>query len=712
MSYLMQNIPEFNYLKHIVLLYGDANQPWTGERLRYYVAHLDRNGNPDDWLFDSFLFINTKSASGRDYVADVNLGKSMSGEGDFFTVCSPNPADKLDWEGLLNFYFSEHGALSALDREIEELSGLISPPQYKRNVVLTLPYPHITQKQFGLLKPDGSNLNFSIVGQDLSHATHSRLEAETWFVDRVIELWSKAHFKNINLLGLYWIFETVYRSWDVDDHFLLKELHKYINSQGLKFVWIPFYATYNFHLLESYRDYYFDIAFLQPNFLFYKNGKCIETAASVAKRTGAGIELEYYLDLNEPISIKNEKHLRFREYLNGGVRYGYMTQSACAHFQGVDSLQKMYHNPNPIENEFYEDIYHFVKGTYRIKPYPPVPSGSHFIPKRRAAVSIDLGGTNLRMGVVDDLGEIIYHKQEFTSRTRQSIIDRMVANVEEGIKFAQTKGLAVIGIGISTGGRVDFENGIIVDSTSLLPDWKDVPIKKIIEEQTNIPVYVDHDGHCAAMAEKLFGKAKTSSNFISIVLGTGIAGGIYVDGELLRGANNFSSEIGHISVDADGPLCSCGSYGCVELFSSGSGLERWARERILAGDSFESKEDLSAKAIGNAARSGSPFATNLLKLAGEKLGVAVTALVNVFNPDLLIISGSLVELPDIYFQSFKETLSRRAIRPTADKLKIDFSAFPKDVGIIGAAALVFNHMMDDACHREIARSNVRGQIDD
>ncbi len=712
MSYLKQNLAEFNYLKHLVLLYGDGKNPWTKERLKYYVAHLCNDGKPDDWLFDSFLFINTKSTSGRDYVADINLGKSMSGEGDFFTICSPNPANKLDWENLLDFYFGEDGALSTLDETIKELSGVITPPQSLRNVVLTLPYPHITQKEFGILNPNGKILNFSVTGQNLTQATRSRLEAEIWFVERIVDLWSKARFSNINLLGLYWIFETVYRSWEIDDHFLLKELRKHINSRGLKFVWIPFYATYNFHLLENYKDYYFDIAFLQPNFLFYKNGKCIEKAVAVAKKTGAGIELEYYMDLDEPISIKNEKHLRFRKYLNAGVTHGYMTQSACAHFQGVDSLEKMYHHPDPIEREFYEDIYLFVKGTYQAKPYPPVPSGSYFIPRKRVAISIDLGGTRLRMGVVDALGKVIHYRQESTPKTRQEIIDRIVINVKEGLRFAKAEGFKVIGIGISTGGRVDFENGVIVDSTSLLPDWKEVPIKKIIEEQINIPVFVDHDGHCAALGERSFGKGKSSSNFISIVLGTGIAGGIYVAGKLLRGTSNFTSEIGHISVDPSGPKCSCGSYGCVELFSSGSGIERWAREKVLSGVQFGNVKDLSAKAIGDAARSGETFAIDLLKSAGEKLGVAATGLVNVFNPDLIIISGSLVELPDIYFQAFEETLRRRAIRPTADKLEIVFSDFSQDAGVIGAAALVFGQIEYDGCQNNMEQPDNRGGADD
>ena len=386
MPYLEQDLPEFNHLKHLVLLYGDSRKPWTRESLKHYIVHFGSDNKPDDWFFDSFLLINAKSRSGKDYVADVNLGKSMSGEGDFFTACSPNPADKTDWEDLLDFYFGNDGTLHTLDTTIEELSGIVLPPEHRRNIVLTLPYPHISQEKFGAIVPGESDLNFSIKGQDLAHATEARLKAEAWFVDEIMKRWSNKRFKNLNLLGVYWIFETVYRAWDVDDHVLLKELRKHINSKGLKFVWIPFYATYNFHLLENYAKYYFDMAFLQPNFLFYKYGKYIETASGVAKRCGAGIEMEYYLELNEPISIKDEKHIRFREYLNAGVTHGYMTESACAHFQGADSLERMYRHREAIEREFYEDIYRFVKGTYEVKPYPPVPPRSTFVPKRRITI--------------------------------------------------------------------------------------------------------------------------------------------------------------------------------------------------------------------------------------------------------------------------------------------------------------------------------------
>ncbi len=369
MSYLPPAAEQFNYLRHLILLYGNAARPWTEEELLYYVVHLDRHGNPDDWFFDSFLFLNVAAASGNDYCADINVGTTMAGEGDFFARCSPRPANKADWDALLEFYLGRDGALVMLERTIERCARCVKQPRGpKRNVVVMLPYPHITQRSFGSIADGWLSLDFSTQRQKLSAATEQRLAAEMWMVDEIVRRFEDHRFEHLHLLGVYWMFETVYRSWEVDDHWLLKELRRHIHARGLKFVWIPFWSTYNVHLLDNYQDYYFDLAFLQPNYMFYKTGKSLEHAARAARERGAGIEMEYYLELPEPIAIQDERQARFREYLNAGVTYGYMTQSACAHFQGVGSLARMYRHEDPIEREFYEDIYHFVKGDYRLKP--------------------------------------------------------------------------------------------------------------------------------------------------------------------------------------------------------------------------------------------------------------------------------------------------------------------------------------------------------
>lgn len=369
MPYFQQNDPHFNYLRHLMLLYGDARRPWTDDTMQYYVAHLDQAGTADDWLFDSFLFLNVKASTGRDYCADVNVGTTMAGEGDFFSVCSPQPALRADWDELLEFWFGPEGAVEVLNRTIARCAATISHGYaHPRNVVLMLPYPHVTQHAFGTIPGANPVLDFSTRHQNLTRATGQRLEASLWMVDEIVRRWRAGSWPHLHLLGVYWMFETVYRGWDVDDHWLLKELRKHITRSGLKFLWIPYWSSYNVHLLDDYQRYYFDCAFLQPNYMFYKNGKSLRDAAHAARKRNAGIEMEYYLELDEPIAVTNERHARFREYLNGGVDLGYMQESACAHFQGVGSLARMHAHADPQEREYYEDIYAFVQGTYRLKP--------------------------------------------------------------------------------------------------------------------------------------------------------------------------------------------------------------------------------------------------------------------------------------------------------------------------------------------------------
>jgi len=315
-------------------------------------------------------------------------------------------------------------------------------------------------------------------------------------------------------------------------------------------------------------------------------------------------------------------------------------------------------------------------------------------PEGGAAIAIDLGGTNLRLGIVDGKGVIILWDQKERPLKKQEIIDGIAAKAKEGFDLAQSRGMKPIGIGISTGGRVDFKRGIIVDATGNLPDWRDVHIRDAVQEIVDLPVTVDNDGNCSAAAERVFGKAKTENNFISIALGTGIGGGIYVDGKLLRGENNYAGEIGHVTVNADGPKCSCGAYGCVEMYSSGVGLVRWAQEEFPSLKDTAGNRKLTAKSIGESAQHGNAAAIELLKKAGTMLGAAVAGWLNTFNPSMIVLSGSLTELGEYYFRPFKDAVFQRAMVQTTEKLKIAFSDFHNQAGIIGAASLVFQDQQE------------------
>ena len=551
-----------------------------------------------------------------------------------------------------------------------------------------LPYPHITQGAWGRLPGTSAVLDFTIDRQNLMRATEQRLAACTWILDEIAHRSAVQRYDHVNLLGVYWMFESVHRGWNVDDHWLLKSLRPRIHRYGLKFLWIPFWSTYNVHLLDDYQSYYFDLAFLQPNYMFYKEGKSLQAAAEAARQRGTGLEMEYYLELGEPIGVTGERHSRFRDYLNGGVTYGYMREAACAHFQGVGALERMRAHEDPVEREFYEDIYRFVKGDYVLKP--AIPRNAEAVVPGRVAIAIDLGGTQLRGALVDASGQVLAKRAVPTPRGRAAIL----AGIEEMATWARSEAAAShvdpVGIGVSTGGRVDSLRGVVVDATALLDAWTDVPLAAQLGASTGLRVQVDNDGHCAALAERRFGAGRDVRHFVTIVVGTGIGGGIVCDGELLRGGRNAAGELGHVPVHADGPACSCGSRGCVERYASGSGLAERASalpEAVRRRAFGDAVGGLTGEMVGRAALSGQPEALAVVREGGAALGAALGGLLNVLNPQRVILAGPVLALGEAYLDPLRAAVEQHAMKTARESCEVVLSSLDEPA-LLGAAALV------------------------
>lgn len=364
MPYLEPGLSELNGLRHLYLMCWDYKNPMPIDDMRYYVAHRNEEGREIDWLFDSFAAFTGKAPSGNALHNDINLGTTMSGEGDFFAVPSPNPGTRQDWGDLLDAEFNADGMFDRLDKAVDEAAEILGPPPRPRNVVVTIPYPHPNQVAFDGTHRGQQALNFGVVNQNLMQASQQRLEACKWFVDETIRRWKETGYRNLELLGFYWMYESIHYAWTVDDHWVLKELYKYIRSRGCRLFWIPFYSSWNVNMLQMGKGFYFDAAFLQPNHMFYVDIPGVEQAAREAKERGAGIELEYYMHLDEHIQVGGERLERFRNYLDGGVKYGYMTESACAYFMGFNDLHKIAHQEEDAERQIYHDVCKFVRGVY------------------------------------------------------------------------------------------------------------------------------------------------------------------------------------------------------------------------------------------------------------------------------------------------------------------------------------------------------------
>lgn len=306
----------------------------------------------------------------------------------------------------------------------------------------------------------------------------------------------------------------------------------------------------------------------------------------------------------------------------------------------------------------------------------------------RAAIAVDIGGTNIRAALVDDAGTLRFRESRPTPRSRDQILQVVQGLIDHVIGKSRKARVVTVGIGVSTGGRVDVGRGIVLDATDAIPAWGGTALGELLTGEFHLPVRVENDGRCAALAEACFGKGRGAKDFVAIAVGTGVGGGVFSDGRLLRGAKGFAGEIGHISVDAGGPVCSCGGRGCVELYSSGSGIVRWAKElyRDPHHELGIESGSLTVELIGAAARRGNGKAIRLLREAGFRLGLCAAGLINLLNPEKVILSGSLLKLGFLYLDALHGAAAC-AMRPNRDEVEIVPSDFPDDAGLLGAASL-------------------------
>ncbi|MGL4392922.1 MAG: ROK family protein [Fusobacteriaceae bacterium] len=309
---------------------------------------------------------------------------------------------------------------------------------------------------------------------------------------------------------------------------------------------------------------------------------------------------------------------------------------------------------------------------------------------------VDLGGTNTKIGIVSESGQL------FKSRSIKTIsangmedcltrIYRTIKELTEELKF-DIKNLEGIGIGIP--GPVEHQE--IVGFFSNFPWGNNVdvatPMKKISGVQN---VKLDNDVNVIALGEAKYGAGKGTTSSVTIALGTGIGGGIFVDGNLISGFKGGGGEVGHIKLERNGKLCGCGQHGCFEAYASATGLVREAVSRLMVRkDNLVYKMvdgnllNVEAKTIFDAAKEGDEFALELIDYESEYLAHGISIVLNLINPQMLILGGGVAQAGDILLNPVKEKLHKYALRIALDGLKIKLGELGNDAGIIGAAGLV------------------------
>jgi len=321
-------------------------------------------------------------------------------------------------------------------------------------------------------------------------------------------------------------------------------------------------------------------------------------------------------------------------------------------------------------------------------------------------LAVDLGGTNVRFALVSTKGEVLSRRkrstevQEGAAQTLQRILDGI------GDMLDEAKG-GVAGIGIGSPGPLDSRRGIILESCNI-PGWHNIKLKAIVEKRFGLPCKVENDANCAALAEHWVGAGRGVRNMLHYTLGTGIGGGVIVEGELLQGSDYAGGELGHVTVEPDGLACNCGNRGCVEAYASATGIVRRTEARLEAGEASVLLEDwrggrlkVTARIVQDAAEQGDRLAREIVEATGRYLGIAVASMINVFNPDVVSFSGGVARYGKMLFDPLRAEVKRRALRSMTRRVRIVRSRLGDKCGVIGAARAL---MLEQKASRRKSRS--------
>ncbi|HET7631866.1 MAG TPA: ROK family protein [Gemmatimonadaceae bacterium] len=313
-------------------------------------------------------------------------------------------------------------------------------------------------------------------------------------------------------------------------------------------------------------------------------------------------------------------------------------------------------------------------------------------------IGVDLGGTNVVTGAVSPDGTRtlgVHTASTQVDAGADGVVDRIVAQIEatiaDAMREAGVSRDAFLGVGIGAPGPLDRANGVVVVAPNL--GWHNFPLRQRIAERVKLPATLDNDANCATVGEWWQGAARGARHVVGLTIGTGIGGGLIVDGRLLHGASDVAGEVGHSTIELNGRYCKCGNYGCLEAYASGPAIATRARE-VLMRDGAEScmpglvdgdLARLTAATVYAAARSGDAVANEIVRETGRYLGAGVANLLNVFNPDVVVVAGGVTAAGEHLFGPLNAEVRRRAFAPAVAAARVVPGSLPGTAGVVGAA---------------------------
>jgi glucokinase len=308
-------------------------------------------------------------------------------------------------------------------------------------------------------------------------------------------------------------------------------------------------------------------------------------------------------------------------------------------------------------------------------------------------IGIDLGGTKIGTGLVGAQGQVLasdYRATE-TGQGKDVVIERMIDSVQQVLAQANTSITQLTGIGIGAPGPLDIPHGLLIEPPNL-PGWVNVPLRQIIHDEFRIPTWLENDANAAAIGEYLYGAGQGTQHMIYITVSTGIGGGLILDSKIYHGIQGGAGEIGHMTILPQGPRCGCGNRGCLEALASGTAIAREGQalldrsiptliEDNMGGDS----QHVSAKDVVRAMSKGDRYAAEIVDRAMYYLGIGMANLVNLFNPERLVIGGGLTHLGDRLLDPVRRSIALCAFPSAVDQLTVTLAELGVEVGIVGAA---------------------------
>lgn len=309
------------------------------------------------------------------------------------------------------------------------------------------------------------------------------------------------------------------------------------------------------------------------------------------------------------------------------------------------------------------------------------------------AIGVDLGGTNLRVAVVDAHGQVLDRRELPTEVVAgpATVINDMCKAVTELRERHAVGGARLAGIGVGIPGIIFLSTGLLKKSPNL-PGWEDYPVKGEIERHLGTRVYLENDANAAALGEAWMGRGRGVRHLCLLTLGTGVGGGIIIDGRILHGVEGMAAEVGHMTVEPGGAVCGCGNHGCLEALASATAIVRMARETVARGRSqclakLEAENRLTSKAVYEAAEAGDAAAKEIFVTAGRALGIGIGILINLLNPALVLLGGGAANAWNAFAPTLFEELRARSYIFREIPVPIERTELGTDAGPIGAAYL-------------------------